>query len=299
MATPQFLKTEKLKQLHGTTRSIIGEVMGNVLVHGGVVAGNFAYLALLTIFPFFIVAAAVGGIFGRSDYGQEAVNGFLAAVPPSMAAVIAAPVESAMTARTGPLLWLAVIVGLWTTGSLIESIRSLIRRAYGATSDKPFWRYRLGSMALIIVAVIATMLALSMQVVLVGAAEVITASFRFPDEALSLVAFSQLFTFLMLLGMLFLVFGMLTPTAYRRAGHPIWPGPLFISIWWMASLALLPFFLSTFANYDLTYGSLAGVMVSLIFFFLIGLAMVIGAELNAAIARARGGVPQNADTDTD
>lgn len=295
MSRIDLLKPKNFWQTYARSKAIVAEVVGNVFVHGGVVAGNFAYLALLTIFPFFIVAAALGGVFGRSEYGQEAVNAFLAAVPPSTAEVIATPMESAMTARTGPLLWLAVLVGLWTTGSLIETIRSLIRRAYGATSDKPFWRYRLGSVALIIVAVIATMLALSMQVVLVGAAEVIAASFRFPEDALSLVAFSQVFTFLVLLGMLYLVFGMLTPTVYRRARHPIWPGPLFISIWWMVSLSVLPFFLSNFANYDLTYGSLAGVMVSLIFFFLIGLAMVIGAELNAAIARARGGVPQNTE----
>jgi membrane protein len=295
MSRIDLLKPKNFWQTYARSRAIVIEVAGNVFVHGGVVAGNFAYLALLTIFPFFIVAAALGGIFGRSEYGQQAVNAFLAAVPPSTASVIAAPMESAMTARTGPLLWLAVLVGLWTTGSLIETIRALIRRAYGATSDKPFWRYRLGSVALIIIAVIATMLALSMQVVLVGTAEVIAASFRFPDDALSLVAFSQIFTFLMLLGMLYLVFGMLTPTVYRRARHPIWPGPLFISIWWMVSLSVLPFFLSNFANYDLTYGSLAGVMVSLIFFFLIGLAMVIGAELNAAIARARGGVPQTTE----
>ncbi|WP_288016085.1 YihY/virulence factor BrkB family protein [Blastomonas sp.] len=292
MPLTDLLNPHHFRRAYAKSLKIVREVVGNVAVHGGVVAGNFAYLALLTIFPFFIVAAAMGGVFGRSEYGQQAVNAFLAAVPPSTASVIAAPMESAMSARTGPLLWLAVIVGLWTTGSLIETIRSLIRRAYGATSDKPFWRYRLGSMALIIIAVIATMLALSMQVVLVGAAEVIAASFRFPEDALSLVAFSQLFTFLVLLGMLYLVFGMLTPTVYRRAGHPIWPGPLFISIWWMVSLSVLPFFLSNFADYDLTYGSLAGVMVSLIFFFLIGLAMVIGAELNAAIARARGGVSQ-------
>jgi membrane protein len=291
MSRIDLLKPRYFRRTYIRSRAVAGEVAGNVLVRGGVVAGNFAYLALLTIFPFFIVAAAMGGVFGRSDYGQEAVNAFLAAVPPSMASVIAAPVKAAMIARTGPLLWLAVIVGLWTTGSLIESIRSVIRQAYGTTSNKPFWRYRLGSMAMIIIAVIATMLALSMQVVLVGAAEVIAASVRLPQDGLSLVAFSQLFTFLVLLGMLYLVFGMLTPTIYRRAGHPIWPGPLFISIWWMVSLAVLPFFLRNFADYDLTYGSLAGVMVSLIFFFLIGLAMVIGAELNAAIARAGGGVP--------
>lgn len=285
------LKPEKLKELYRKSKAIVKEVASNVLVHGGVLAGNFAYLSLLTIFPFFIVAAALGGVFGSSEYGHEAVRAFLAAVPPSMGSVIGAPVEAAMTARTGPLLWLAVIVGLWTTANLIESIRAIIRGAYGTAGNRPFWQYRLGSMALIVLAVIATMLALSMQVVLASVAELIIQTMNFPEAALSVVAFSQLFTFLVLLAMLYLMFGLLTPVSYRRANHPIWPGPLFISVWWMLSLAVLPRFLSTFADYDLTYGSLAGVMVSLLFFFLIGLAVVIGAELNAAIARAGGGVP--------
>jgi membrane protein len=283
-------KTENLKQVYRKSKAILIEVATNVLLHGGVLAGNFAYLALLTIFPFFIVAAALGGVFGNSDYGHEAVRAFLAAVPPSVASVMASPVAAAMTARTGPLLWLAVIVGLWTTGSLIEAIRAVIQRAYGTVGRRPFWHYRLGSMALIVLAVVASMLALSMQVILASAAELIVRSVNLPEAAASLVAFSQVFTFLVLLGMLYLLFGLLTPTAYRRANHPIWPGPMFISLWWMLSLAVLPGYLGTFADYDLTYGSLAGVMVSLIFFFLIGLAMVIGAELNAAIARAGGGV---------
>ena len=297
MALTDLLRPDKRQQFLATSRAIVAEVAGNVMTHGGVVAGNFAYLALLSIFPFFIVAAALGGVFGRSEYGAEAVQGFLAAVPPSVASVLAAPMEAAMYARTGALLWLAVLVGLWTTASLIESIRAVIRRAYGTESNKPFWKLRLGSMALIILAVVATMLALSVQVVLAGAAEVIANSLYFPGEPLALVVLSQLFTFAVLLLMLYLVYGMLTPLRYREAGHPIWPGPMFIAVWWMLCLAILPRFLGTFADYDLTYGSLAGVMVSLIFFFLIGLAMVIGAELNAAIARARGGVPQETDTD--
>jgi membrane protein len=49
---------------------------------------------------------------------------------------------------------------------------------------------------------------------------------------------------------------------------------------------LLPLFLTSMADYDLTYGSLAGVMIALIFFYLIGLGMVTGAQLNAALANA-------------
>jgi membrane protein len=45
--------------------------------------------------------------------------------------------------RTGSLLWLGGLVGLWTTGSFIETIRDILRRAYGVRFSKPFWHYRL------------------------------------------------------------------------------------------------------------------------------------------------------------
>ena len=48
----------------------------------------------------------------------------------------------------------------------------------------------------------------------------------------------------------------------------------------------MPWFVYSMADYDLTYGSLAGVMVALIFFYLVGLGMVTGAQLNAALANA-------------
>jgi membrane protein len=55
-------------------------------------------------------------------------------------------------------------------------------------------------------------------------------------------------------------------------------------VWWVLTAALLPVALSALGGYDLTYGSLAGVAIALLFFFLVGMGVVIGAELNAALA---------------
>ena len=269
------------------TQRIMLDMFRHVYDDGFILAGNFAYLSLLALFPFFVVAASVAGIIGRTDYGYEAVAAFLRAVPPSMASTLNEPVQSAMTARTGPLLWFSVVVGLWTTGSLIETIRDMLRRSYDVKSVRPFWHYRLGSIALIVGAVLLTILALSAQVLLTGAEQFVENVLPFSDTALSYIAWSQMLTTVILFGALYLIFRILTPTRIRRAGAPIWPGPLLISLWWIACTSLMPVFLGNFANYDLTYGSLAGVMVSLIFFFLVGFGMVIGSELNAALARAR------------
>jgi membrane protein len=81
-----------------------------------------------------------------------------------------------------------------------------------------------------------------------------------------------------------MVFYALTPRKYRESKCPKWPGALLTAGWWLLVTALLPPILGMLGSYDLTYGSLAGVMIALIFFFFVGLGLVVGAELNAALA---------------
>jgi len=68
---------------------------------------------------------------------------------------------------------------------------------------------------------------------------------------------------------------------------PIWPGALVTMGVWIGTTMLLPFVLGRFGSYDLTYASLAGVIVALLFFYIIGLGLVVGAHLNAALAKPR------------
>ena len=85
---------------------------------------------------------------------------------------------------------------------------------------------------------------------------------------------------------IYLLLVFLTPSRYRRIGCRKWPGALFITAWWLLMVELLPEAIGLFGGYDKTYGSLAGVMVALLFFFVVGLGVVTGAELNAALADA-------------
>jgi len=265
------------------------EVMKRVAVgvysDGFIHAGNLAYLSLVALFPFFIVATAIASVFGRTEDGVAAVNAFLFAVPPGVADVLRPAIEGALSARSAEgLLWLGGLVGLWTTGSLIETIRDILRRAYGTKGSRPFWHYRLGSIGIIVVSVFAAMFAFSMQVVLTGIDQFVVRIFPFADEAVQILAVTKAVPFAILTVALYSLFLSLTPGAYRDARFPKWPGPLLTALWWYGTLLLLPIVLGHLGTYDLTYGSLAGVMIVLIFFFLVGLGVVIGAELNAALA---------------
>jgi membrane protein len=263
---------------------IVKRVAVGVYCDGFIHAGNLAYLSLLTIFPFFIVAVAIAKIFGRTEDGMAAVGAFLQTVPPGVAEVLHDPIIEALTARTGSLLWFGALVGLWTTGSLIETIRDILRRAYGTTSGRAFWEYRLGSIGIIMLSVFAVMFAFSLQVMLVGVEQLLKALLPFADQAIGIVAATKLLPMVVVGGALYLLFLSLTPRAYKAKQFPKWPGAVFTALWWYATTMLLPATLSLLGGYDLTYGSLAGVMIVLIFFFVIGLGVVIGAELNAALA---------------
>src|SRR5688572_31941063 len=85
-------------------------------------------------------------------------------MPPNVAATLRGPVQEVLTARTGPLLWLGALVGLWTAASFIETIRDILRRAYGVPYSAPFWTYRLLSLGMILVSVMLLMLAFGLTV---------------------------------------------------------------------------------------------------------------------------------------
>ena len=264
---------------------VLKRVAVGVYTDGFIHAGNLAYLALLTIFPFVIVAAAIARVLGQqSADGMDAVVGLLQTMPPDVAELLAKPISDVLEARSGGLLWLGAVVGLWTTGSFIETIRDIIRRAYGVTYSRPFWEYRLGSLGMIIASVILALLSFSVSVLLTGVQEFIVQLIPGGDDLVSLFTVFRVIPGLVLFGSLYLLFYSLTPKRYRKRGCRKWPGPAFVTIWWLGTTALLPLTLSTLGGYDLTYGSLAGVMIALIFFFIIGLGVVIGAELNAALA---------------
>lgn len=263
---------------------VVKRVAVGVYNDGFIHAGNLAYLALLALFPFFIVAAAFAHLLGQSESGRLAVATILAEMPPNVAETLRGPVYEVLTARTGALLWVGALIGLWTVGSFIETIRDILRRAYGVRFCAPFWEYRLGSIAMIAGAVILLMFAFAASVVLSSVQRAVEAWLPFAEDFLSAVSVYRIVPAVALFGTIYFLFFLLTPARYRKPNCRKWPGALLITLWWLGTAELLPNVLGLLGGYDLTYGSLAGVMIALIFFFLVGLGVVAGAELNAALA---------------
>ena len=265
---------------------VIARVWAGAYHDGFIHAGNLAYMAILALFPFFVTVGAVFSLIGEQAQREASVHAFLMALPPVVAHALEPVARDVIVARSGWLLWAGGLVGLWTVGSLIETIRDILRRAYGTRAVLTFWRYRLISSGVIIVAVIALLFALIAQVMVGAVQEMVAVWFpRFTTLADALTTSSFILPLIIYLA-IYLVFYTLTPSAYRKRGYPKWPGALLVTVWWVVVSRALPGVLNRFFSYDLTYGSLAGVMIALFFFWLVGLGMVVGAELNAALAES-------------
>jgi membrane protein len=266
------------------TRVILNRIYVGVYSDGFVLAGNFAYLALVSLFSFCIVATSIAGALGQSESGAALIQSFFETVPKSVADALRDPIRSAMTERTGALLWIGVPVSLWTTASLIESFRDVLNRAYGTHSARYFWQNRLYSLAAIISAVLLAMVAFSAQLLTSTIEQLVYRYIPAAENAAGYFAWGKIIPFTILFASIYIVFRLLTPQNYQSRIFPKWPGAAWVSLWWLGCTTLLPLFLAQVTSYSFTYGSLAGVMVALIFFYLIGLGLVIGAQVNAALA---------------
>jgi membrane protein len=273
----------RLKPRHPALE-IVKRIALGVYADGFVHAGNLAYLSIVALFPFFILAAAVAHLLGQSQDAQLTVANILSRLPHNVADTLREPVNEVLTARTGNLLWLGAIVGLWTAASFVETIRDILRRAYGVKFCAPFWHYRIGSILLILAAVLVLMLAFALTAALSFANHLLATWFPFSQGLGTTLGLYRLVPAATLFITFYGLFYALIPLRYRKHHSRTWPGALFITVWWLATVAILPDVLDLLGGYHLTYGSLAGVMISLIFFFVVGLGVVIGAELNAALA---------------
>jgi membrane protein len=259
-------------------------VVVGVYSDGFIHAGNLAYLSLLAMFPFFILAAAMAALLGQSAGAQRTVITVLQQLPPSVADVLRGPIAEVLTARQGPLLWFGAIVGLWTATSFIETIRDILRRAYGVKYSLPFWNYRLLSILFMLGLVLLLMISFAVSVAMSSIeALVIHLVPRFAEVAAT-ISLYRIVPGVMLYFTIYLIFVVLTPSRYRRIGCRKWPGAALVALWWIGTTTALPWAIGLAGGYDLTYGSLAGVMIALLFFFVVGLGLVTGAELNAALA---------------
>lgn len=280
------LKTEALPPPRLPIRRILTDTLAGTFEHGFTHAGNLAYLSIVTLFPFAILLAWVAGRLGRTAEGMAAVSSFLDALPGDVAGLIApAMAEVIRTPASGGVLTLGVIVALWTSSGVLVTLRGIVQQAYGVASSLPAWRWRLVGLAEVLGLVLLLLIAFAVQVLVTGAETFVHRLMPRAADMFPALGLQRLVPAGLLFAALWGLFEVLEPRRYRHM--PSWPGALLTAAAWTATTLTLPRVLAMAGGYTLTYGSLAGVIIALLYFYIIGLGLVLGAQCNAAIVRAR------------
>lgn len=278
LARSAALLAERLPRTFAVVRRTVGRTLRDGYIH----AGNIAYLSLVTLLPLIILITAVTAAFGQTDAGQYAIAGVLRALPNNVAELFDPVIAEVLEARTGNLLWIGGLVALWTVTTFIETLRDIVHRAFEVPFTRHFLEYRLMSIGGTILAMVLVIVAFISQFVLVVAVKSVTHLFPNQLQIPGWLDLSRLLTPPFIFLSLWALFKLLAPAGHRRAAA--WPGALVTTAAWIVGLLLLGPAFAGFGHMGLTYGTLSGVMLALLFFYAVGFALVLGAELNAALA---------------
>jgi membrane protein len=244
-------------------------------------AGYVAYTTILAIFPFMIFLTAVAGFFGDEQAAESAIQLLFSYMPEQVAHTLAPVVSDVLTARNPSLVTLGAIGTLWSASSGIEALRLSLNRAYANIETRPFWIRRLQSIGFILLGSAGFLV---LPLIIIAGPKLVEFASRYApiSDAMRVLVGPMRYVFggaVMLLGAL--VLHRWLPNRSLRWRFLL-PGAL-LSVVLVLSLAyLLSFYVANVNSFAVTYGSLGGVIVTLLFFYVAALIFAFGAELNAA-----------------
>jgi membrane protein len=259
---------------------------------GWAIASYIAFAVLAAMFPFLILVNWIAGVIGSSDLGVEAGRILLGAWPREVAAPIAGDVQEVQTAvqNAGQSSTVAVSAALaiYFASNGIESLRIGLNRAYDVMETRNWLLLRAESIFYVLVSAISLLV---VAVFVVFAPLLLETAARYahwlePLDRLGTVSRLGVASTVLVIALVLL--HLFLPAGRRRIGQ-IFPGVVVTIALWLAGGAGFGMYLAQYANraYVTTYAGLASAMIALVFLYLSAAIFIYGAELNAAILRAR------------
>jgi|SRR3989338_535429 len=239
-------------------------------------AGYLAFLMLLSLFPFLIFLIAIIGLFGQSEAGVQIVQTALASIPQGMVEALAPRINEIVSGPEQSLLTIAIIGVIWTASSSVEGCRTILNRAYRINFPPSYiWR-RMFSIVEFFVITFAIVTAIMVFVIAPTILKQFAANFVKIDYDFFYLRQAAIFSILTCAVSL-LYYAL--PNAKQKITQTI-PGSILAVFLWIALQHLFSFYLNNFHQVNFVYGSLAGIIISMMFFYLISLVFILGAEFN-------------------
>jgi membrane protein len=248
-------------------------------------AAALSYYFMFAVFPTLLFLTALVGMLTVPDLMDQLLEYLDRVLPGDAASMIGRTLAEITRGAGRGLVSIGAIAALWAASSGMGSIINALNVAYDARDVRPWWKQRLLAIFLTIVFSVLTLAGLLLliggqwlgQIVAdrLGYGPVFTAVWtviRWPLAAL-------------IAGMGITLVYYLAP-AVKQRWYWVTPGSLFALTGWLAVSAGLRLYVAYFGNYNTTYGSIGGVILLLLWFYLSGVVLLLGAEINSEIANA-------------
>jgi membrane protein len=250
------------------------------------IAAALAFYFLLSLVPLLVIFSSLLQFLPIPDVFQRMLDLMAELVPAESMSFVETLVASILTPARGKLLTFGVAGYLWAASGGFSSLIEALDIAYDVEQPRPWWKDRLR--ALILTFTSGGLVSVSLLALIAGPRVGHFLSEFFPTP----MAFEHLwpvvrvaFTFLSFVVSLELIYYLGPNVKHSFASTQ--PGALFAIAVWFTGSSGLSFYLSHLSNYNATYGSMGALAGLMLWFYLTGTAILIGAELNAELGKRR------------
>lgn len=265
-------------------------------------ASAIAYCAMLAFIPFVALVITVGahllpdlgkttGVVTTSGITPQDVAAVMQKVfPPDVASLIMDQIAAIQTTPPLAVILGTLFIALWTSSGLYSEIINSLNRILGVSESRSYWRLQLTSLILV-----------TLQTVVLSVAFVTIVGWPTIMSLLSLsgsmAGLATVLQWIVLFGVIYLSFAILfhygPATTTGKREHWVSPGALFGTIIFLVATLCFRFYLEHFARYRSAYGSLGGVMMLMVWLWLMSLVMLIAAEINKLASLTDLSKPEN------
>jgi membrane protein len=252
-------------------------------------AAALTYYAVLAIFPALLALISLIGLFGEAEETTQMIMQIIeSAGSASTAETLREPIEQLASA---PGAGLALVIGLlgaiWSASGYVNAFSQAMNQVYEVDEGRPFYKLRPVVLLITVVLLVIAVLIILLLVISGPIAEAIGGAIGLGEVALTVwnIAKWPVIALLAILMVAILYYG--TPNVKQPKFKWMTLGA-FIALLVMAIATVAFFFyVSNFSNYQKTYGSIAGVIIMLLWLWLMNLSLLFGAEFDAEMERGR------------
>jgi membrane protein len=258
--------------------------------NGFELAGHMAFTALLALFPLLIFLAALSALVGGEDAANALVGFLIRFAPKDVADTLSPSIVDVLTHRQSGFLTFGLLIAIWAASSGVDALRLALNMAYRSKERRSFWWQKLQS--LLVVLASGGLVFVVGLTILLGPLAWRVLHLVFPlsssDQTLWILG-RYVFAALLIFAITSLLHRWLPaePPTFRQ----LLPGALTTTLVWLAVAAIFTIYINDMAHYGATYGTLAGIVVTLLFFDITALIFIFGAELNATLLRRSSPAP--------